>query len=391
MQIANEPESMTLPIIHLQRETTSSVIVGCLAAAALIAAPATLCQADDAKISHEQMLTWLRELAPLQKVHYSWPIDFKSAPNELIYEYARITHAVSVSGEWHNHDEVDQAVRLCKRVNETKPAIPATIGVNYSPWHRRFDKDLPPTDRGTTHQAELDYLRERLGVIRAELKAANERYETEIPATCVMLDSERFFIRKDDPNWNDAITAKYDAVYDIVLDVFPKARIEWYLRGAIQPSATESGWTEGGGWFTLKEKGDYFGCSLYCVPEIGNTRETFRRTVANAARHGVDEVTPWIALATGNKRSVDKFHEWALDWDYDPIYSWKLGAEVNEPWFSQPIRHERFAPWNKAKIVIFHPHPFYDKTPNWGKHFVAYVRGAHLIRSLPEVPEAGDD
>lgn len=342
---------------------------------------------DDAKQTNKQLLMWLKELKPLQKIHYSWPLDFKSTPNELLYEYARITHAVSVSGEWHNRDEMDQAVRLCKRVNETKPKIRATIGINYSPWHRRFGKDLPPTDTGPTHQAELNHLRERMERIRSELRDANRRHGTDVAATCVMLDTERFNVRKNDKAWNDAITAKYDAVYDIVGALFPKTRIEWYGRGAVQPAASESGWSESGGWFTLKEKGEYFGCSLYCVPEIGNTRETFRRTVNNAEEHGVDEVTPWVALATGYRRTVDKFHEWTLDWDYDPVYSWKLGAEINQPWFSQPIRHERFAPWNKAKIVIFHPHPFYDKTPHWGKHFVAYIRGAHMIKSLPEVPE----
>jgi hypothetical protein len=93
-------------------------------------------------------------------------------------------------------------------------------------------------------------------------------------------------------------------------------------------------------------------------------------------------VTTWIALASGYRRKVDKYHEFSRDWDYDLIYSWKLGAEVNCPWFGEPVRHERFAPWNMAKIAIFYPEPM--GPPRWGKHFVAYVRGAHLIKSLPD-------
>lgn len=98
----------------------------------------------------------------------------------------------------------------------------------------------------------------------------------------------------------------------------------------------------------------------------------------------MSEVTPWVALASGYRRSVESFHEWSYDWDYDLVYSWMLGAEISHPWFGQPVRHARFAPWDRATIAIFYPHPFAEKSPLWGKHFVAYVRGAHLIRKLPE-------
>src|SRR5262249_2413606 len=104
----------------------------------------------------------------------------------------------------------------------------------------------------------------------------------------------------------------------------------------------------------------------------------------NAEQHGCDDVTPWIALASGYRRQVDKYHEFSFDWNYDLVYSWQLGAEVNHPWFGAPERHERFAPWNKAKIAIFYPEPFGPRSPQWGRHFVAYVRGAQQIKSLPE-------
>jgi hypothetical protein len=352
--------------------------------AILIPCTATAAEPPD----EAQILTWLRELEPLPKVHYSWPLPWSSISDDLLTEYVRLTHAASVSGEWHNRDEIDRAVRTCQQVNAADSEIKASIGVNYSVWHRRFGKDLPPTDTGPTQDAELEYLRSRLQSIRDEVAAANQRHGADVSVSAVLFDSERFHTRGDDAEWNRALTAKYDAAYDVAREVLSGVRIEWYARGAVQPSASATGWSTSN-YFTLDEQGESFGCSLYRVPEIGYTRETFRRTAALAAEHGCEQVTPWIALASGYRRQVDAFHKWSLDWDYDLIYSWQLGAEINQPWFGAPERQERFAPWNKAQIAIFYPEPF-GRTPYWGVHFVAYVRGAQLIRSLPESePAAG--
>lgn len=335
-----------------------------------------------------QMLAWLRELEPLPKVHYSWPLPYSSISDELLTEYVRLTHAASVSGEWHKSDEIDRAVRICQQVNAAEPEIRASIGVNYSVWHRRFGKDLTPTDTGPTHDAELEYLQSRLESIRDEVAAANQRQGADVTVSAILFDSERFHTRAGDAAWNRAITAKYDAAYDIARQIFPEVRIEWYARGAVQPSAAATGWSTSS-LFALDEEGESFGCSLYRVPEIGYTRETFRRTAALAGEHGCEQVTPWIALASGYRRQVDAFHEWSLDWNYDLIYSWQLGAEVNQPWFGAPERQERFAPWNKAQVAIFYPEPF-GRSPYWSVHFVAYVRGAHLVCSLPGMASAGE-
>ena len=329
----------------------------------------------------KDVLVWLRELKPLPKVHYSWPLPLKTLSDDLLYEYVRITHAASLAGEWCTDAEIDRAVRICRRVNATHPKLRASIGVDYSPWHRRFAKNLPPTDTGPTHRAELDFLQSRMTALRRSLTAANRRQTTDVRVTCAMLDSERFHVRANDTAWNQAMTAKYNAVYGIVRKTFPKIRVEWYGRGAVQPGASATGWSESN-LFPLTEKGESFGCSLYRVPEIGITRETFRRTAKNAVQHGCTQVTPWIALASGYRRQTDRFHRWSRDWNYDLIYSWKLGAEINVPWFSAPQRRQRFAPWNMATIAIFYPEPF-GRSPQWAKHFVAYVRGAHLIKSLP--------
>jgi hypothetical protein len=117
---------------------------------------------------------------------------------------------------------------------------------------------------------------------------------------------------------------------------------------------------------------------------IDTMRETFRRTYERAKEHGVNEVTPWIALGTGYRPAVDQFHAWQSNWDYDVIFSWQLGAEVNIGWYgANPMR---YAPWNAAKVVVFYPGAFDPRSPAWGKHFVAYVRGATGVKKLPGEP-----
>lgn len=333
--------------------------------------------------SESEIVAWMRELKPLAKVHYSWPLPDKSLSGDVLFEYVRLTHAASLSGEWAQQDQIDRAVEVCHRVNGTKPKIPASIGVNYSVWHRRFGNDLPPTDTGPTHQAELDYLRTRMTAIRDGLAAANRKYKADVRLTAILFDSERFHVKPNDGAWNTAITQKYNAAHDIVREFFPKVRVEWYARGAVQPGASATGWSQAN-YFALDEKGETFGCSLYQVPEIGYTREIFRRTASNAAKYGCNEVTPWISLASGYRRRTDKFHEFSLNWNYDLIYSWQLGLEVNNSWFGVPERAERFAPWNKAKIAIFYPEPF-GRSKYWGQHFVAYVRGANGVKQIDDL------
>jgi len=255
-----------------------------------------------------------------------------------------------------------------------------TIGVNYSPWHRGFPKNAPPTDFGPQHRAEIARFRQKLTGIIEVINRANSRYQTDIKISAVLFDTERFNIKPGNETWNRAITAKYDAFYDIARALLPAARIEWYGRG-VYHSASGFSWSRSSR-FTFEEKAETFCCRLYCVPELGYTLETFRQTYRLARSYGVDEVTPWIALGAGYRRRTDRFHEWHWDWDYDLVYSWLLGANLNRAWYAQ--RPESFAPWDAAKVVVFYPRPFNPHTPAWAKHFVAYVRGATRIEELPE-------
>lgn len=308
----------------------------------------------------------LQNLLPLPKKHYSWPLPFGAISDHELTEYARITGAISIHGYWVTEGVINRALRIAG-------AVGAEIAINYSPWHYKASNIA--TDMGPASQKELTLMRDRLTWIKQQIAFANQTYQTEVPVTTLMFDCERFYVRDDDPVWNNAITTKHDVTTEIAKTIFPDARIEWYARGAVHPAATPSGWQESK-YFTLKEQGESFSCSLYRVPEIETTREIFRKTAALADFYYTDSVTPWVSLGAGYRRQVDQFHKYDKNWDYDLIYSWMLGREINRPWFGQPQYYERFAPWHMTQRVIFYPAPFDLDTPSWEKHFTAYVNGA---------------
>ena len=219
---------------------------------ALIAVPACAF-GHDPKVTDEQILTWLKELKPLPKVHYSWPLPLETLLlTNCSMNMRGLTHAVSLSGEWVTPKQIEQAVVVCNRINAEKPTIPLSIGINYSVWVRRFGEKLPPTDTGPTHQAELDFLKTRMEMIRDSLTALNRKHKTNVAISAVLFDCERFHVRPDDVAWNLAITAKYNSALDIVSEIFPHVRMEWYARGDIHPSASSTGWSESN-FFTFEE------------------------------------------------------------------------------------------------------------------------------------------
>jgi hypothetical protein len=88
-------------------------------------------------------------------------------------------------------------------------------------------------------------------------------------------------------------------------------------------------------------------------------------------------------LASGYRRGLAKKQYWDFDWQYDIIYSYGIGAALNIDWYGEDP--ERFAPYKRAKIVIFYPPAFDKRTPDWTRHFVAYVRGATGINDLHDL------
>lgn len=326
------------------------------------------------------LLEDLQQLGPLPKVHYSASLPahmWEPGSRPLLTELARITQAVSIWAEWATKERVRVAAYVCKITD-------ATIAINYMPWHRKFGKDLPPTDDGEPYRAELREFFDRLTQIRGWIDEYNAENDAAVAVSAVLFDSERFHTKTDDDKWNQAITDKYDAFTYLGKQIFPAAKIHWFGMG-MEPSASSTGWSPST-WNPGNNILDAGSCSLYRVPEIGITRETFTRSLALAQERGLSEVTPWVALGSGWQRQVEAFKVFDHDWDYPLIYSWMLGAELNIDWYG--ARPERFLPGMSVGVVVFWPAPFDPRSPAWGKHLVAYVLGATGVRSLT-VSEGG--
>lgn len=316
----------------------------------------------------------LFDLKPLPKVHYSWGLwsQFKDCEERVLYELARITHSLSIPGEWVTKEQIDKCVYICARVNKTEPEIPCSIGVNFSPWHRKFGKELPPTDRGPTYYAEIDFFSERMRKIKRWIADTNKKYKADVKVGALLLDCERFHKKPENKVWNEGFRQALDAIHIKAKAIFPGARIEWYGRGFGRSS---------GKWvnpylFTGREIKAPLSCALYRVPEQNVTREAYVKTCGLADKLLIQDVTPWIALGSGYRQGLAKDY-WADDWDYDLIYSYSLGEELNKS-TSDSL-------YSRAKIVVFFPAPFARETPAWTKHFVTYVRGATGVEGLSDL------
>lgn len=334
----------------------------------------------------QQLVTWMAELPPLPKVHYSFPLHptlIAEPVTPLLHQYVRLTRAISLSSQaldW----QISTAVTVCDQVNDLHDGgLIATIAINHSPWHESFPSDLPPTYTGPEHDAEIETYRQRLTSIRSKIAALNASRGTSISVSAILLDTERFYVKEPHEagaaEWNAAINAKYAPFFDIAKQLYPNAVVEWYGHG-IQESQGATGWSPFP-WFTFEEPADTLACSLYRVAELETMRETFRRTYDFAEDLGYSEVTPWVALGAGYRRDPVLFQVWQQNWDYDPVYSLLLGREMNQWWHAtQP---DRYAPWDAATAVVFYPAPFDPRSPAWGKHFIAYARGAAGRNDVP--------
>lgn len=332
------------------------------------------------RLSEAEINSKLLALKPLPKVHYFWPPSPELSSRRL-YELARITHSLCVSGEGATEQHVDNCVYTCARVNKTGPVIKASLGVNFSPWHRRFGKKLPPTDRGPTYQEEIRYFEKRARMVKQWVEQSNKKYGSDVKIGAITLDSERFYVLKGNDRWNEGMREALDAIHIKARSIFPGARIEWYGRG-IARAAGGDGWAKTRIW-TGKEIKAPLSCSLYTIAEIERTRETFRRTCKLADMLSIYDVTPWVALAAGYRRSLLKMQDWDFDWSYDIMYSYLIGAELNIKWYGD--RPERFAPYKRAKVIVFCPRPFDKRSPDWARHFIAYVRGATGVQELKDL------
>lgn len=318
----------------------------------------------------ETELEKLVKLKPLPKVHYWWPIAHELLTKEngpRLYEIARITHTMCI-GRHYTQEEVDRCVKLCAKVNENDPVIRASIGLFASPWHRKFGKDLPPTDRGPTYWEEIQYFEDRLRLVKKWVGQSNQKYQSDLKITSVILDSERFSIKDNDNVWNEGIRECLDVIQLKAKEIFPHARIEWF--GRARAPGGPSGWYTYRG-FTGREIMESCSPAFYSVPNIDQMRGIYRETCWLADQLGpVEDITPWVGLARGYKPDQHASHKvYHQDWDYDVKYSHQIGAELNN-------YNNLYPSYNRIKVVVLYPGPFSELTPAWTKHFIAYVQGA---------------
>lgn len=310
----------------------------------------------------------LRMLPPLPKVHYNWsfPAAFlnDAANDDRLREWVRISHSGVVWGELVKQAQLQKVMRMCREVNAGNPAIPATVGLVFRPFTNIFPPDAPPTYTGPEQNAEIALLRDRLNLIKGWVAQDNQAHGAPVSISCVILGSERFFIKEAGEEgaeaWNTAIDAKHDLTYLTVKHALPQARVEWYAR-AISPL------------FTLREMGEAFSAPMYHTPEPLALRSIMIRGIAAAQTHGVDEFTPWICLGTSYFWNADGTKSWRFDNPYDESASWQLGAQINYAGYPG----DDYGIQAYADVVIHWPPPWDSRIANWQSHFVAYVLGAN--------------
>ncbi len=310
----------------------------------------------------------LRMLPPLPKVHYNWsfPAAFlnDAANDDRLREWVRISHSGVVWGELVKQAQLQKVMRMCREVNATNPPIPATVGLVFRPFTNIFPPDAPPTYTGPEQAEEIELLNQRLNLIKGWVAQDNQAHGSPVVISCVILGSERFFVKAAGETgaeaWNAAIDAKHNLTYLTVKQALPQARVEWYAR-AISPL------------FTLREMGEAFSAPMYHTPEPLSLRSILIRGIAAAQAHGVDEFTPWICLGTSYYWNADGTKSWRFDNPYDESASWQLGAQINYGGYAG----DDYGIQEYADVVIHWPPPWDSRIANWQSHFVAYVLGAN--------------
>ena len=333
-------------------------------------------------VDEPSLASRLQGVPPLAKPHYSWPLTGYTlrVDDANLREYARVSGSLpislnegSVGSPGTSRAQVAVAVEICA-------AIGASLTINYSPWYTHFTGD-DPTVRGAAEAAELGAYRAKLAEIATLLAGPTQ---PAVSVGAIVLDSEKFaFNASSSAAYLAALSRKNDLIYNLSHEAFPKARILQYGRGGAarwpygidKATAVADPWVTTN-YYTRGDRGDVYSTALYTVPEIGYTRETFNRTVGHAVRDGVRSVTPFVALGAGERRSAALHGGVRLSaWDYDLVYSWMLGAEINDPFYAR--FPGAYAAWDYAHSVVLWPSVFDARfgPANW-KHFVAYARGA---------------
>ena len=271
----------------------------------------------------------LRGLPRLPKPHYSWPLpgtflaDVAHADGVLV-DFGRVTGSLPLDLTYMAAADqgwamIKTAVQGCHLAMRLQPGTTCTLAVNYSPWLTwpNAGHEPDPTLKGACPSAtaatlcpaeaqELHHYTAGLTNVSHWLDLANEELGATVRIGALLIDSEIF---ESDwwfpPRYKAAVTRKHELIYNASRAHFPdesECSVLFYAYGAVSRSPPSwAGVAPPGadplreglplGWrrdnrFTLDEQlgGSPFTVPLYSVPELQETRDTFRQTVALAAR-----------------------------------------------------------------------------------------------------------
>jgi parallel beta-helix repeat protein/predicted outer membrane repeat protein len=241
-------------------------------------------------------------------------------------------------------------------------------------------------DLDNTFGAEVDAFADALSDIITWLADANTHHSSYIEITAVLLDCEHWHFEDLDNNYepdvpseyNDALDARYDAIYNVVLVALPNAMIEWFGRRACCR-------------YTLRESGEYFSTSLYRkVDQATENEAKFNDTHLDFTDYNTTHDPNLAGIVVWLSPAMDYYADSVCDptritWCgrfYNPLIDWNLGATFNDNRY--PDRPAGYQGWQDVSFLCFWPEPFCIRfgldDMQWGLYFAAYVSGAHGLR-----------
>lgn len=296
----------------------------------------------------------LASIAPLEVVHYSWPIravDVLPTSAWWLHDFVRITRGASVSADT---STTEAHVRALAKV---AAQYRASVAVVMAPYHHASWSDGDPRRTDATY---WPWWSARLTVMRGWVEAEGAT------VGCVIFDCERFVLKssaadlKSYPGWNEAARHRYDEAYDAVKAVFGQScYVEWYSRGWYRPIGTTRIQRMAGPYshFDLSERGDGVSAVVtrpdWTEPAIASVYETAMRSSGES-----DPLAIWLWMGSGYRYTAGTLSV-ASDWDYG------LPA-------ARALARLRTSFPGRLRAVIFYPSPGINR--HWLRHFAEYAK-----------------
>lgn len=142
----------------------------------------------------------------------------------------------------------------------------------------------------------------------------------------------------------------------------------------------------------IDRPGELWSVSVDRPTEPHQRRETMRRTLAHVKGRGAGYtvkgllpgltgcVVPWVSVGSGWNRGPGP-RKWELGsepyyHDFSQWFSYMLGGEMCNPWYSRDAEVEEFFDNRRVRAVGLWPALGDPRTPFWSDHFIAFVAGA---------------